>query len=904
MADLPPVTEEFTADTGPWIASLEAAIGAADRFAEAVARDLAMVGALNAAHADVSVGVDANQWDMLATALGRTAVYSQQSAHALEDVRNALIDANNAALTADDIQKAMAGATAGTAAGAATLGGLWQRLGQVQVPLFGGAMQNVLPHMLAVATGTHMLIDGVVEFAGVLIPAAIALTAFGIAGASTAANIYQHMRQVYEVSQATGQEIYPLSGGFQKLANSVQPQVYQLFGEALNIAGHNTGTFGDLATSAGDAVDLLAARFEVAITQGSGMGGVLAHASSDLFGLGTVVGNVGGILGNFMKVVPAYAEDLLRLAGDATHVAESFTAWGPVQDAAKVFLSLHGAMLYAGLAITGVSRLIPAALTGVSNLALRGAVAADSATALGVAGEKAGAGLLGLAGGAETASALPWGWILTAAAGLGVFVYWMLSAKDATQQWAASLEQGISDAKTVTQGLNLTVTDQVQITSRLTTAYENLAAAQKHVVETQVTAGHGFSVIETNVSQARHDVTDLQQAQEALAAQTQFVTGRVTDLAHALGISQSAAQDYLTAAGVPMSLLLDHSKSAWAEIVAEVDAATHAYRAMGQTGGTLGADMSVLNYLAQSQYTDMQQLNKAWTTFLGLSTGLETGMTGLISGLRQIDQQAKVAGASFTGVNNASLTLRNSFEQQITSEENVIGGMRQAGASAHDLAAVISTTLKPAVDAGALANEGFRQQVYDLARQAGYTGPMAIGPLTRFVDDNATSMRHASRIADGYAGSLGQVAGQAAATSKAVQNYINWLHQVPTQIATTLSVNINASIAEYKSYSAQHGGYGGGSVSSPGSPLSGTGLITGPGGGIPGAPVFTGGAPLVPSGRAGQLPGGGAPNITVSVTVQGSVIAQQDLQRAVQRAALDAFTRLKGTNFVPYWARS
>ena len=154
----------------------------------------------------------------------------------------------------------------------------------------------------------------------------------------------------------------------------------------------------------------------------------------------------------------------------------------------------------------------------------------------------------------------------------------------------------------------------------------------------------------------------------------------------------------------------------------------------------------------------MTDLNSAWSTFLGMSTSLETAQLGIIGALRTLATQAGKTGASFTGVNDQSVTLQTTFESSLLpSVENVIGSMRTAHATTHDLAQVIATDLKPAVDHGALSNTAYKNQLYDLAVQAGYTGPNKLAPLKAWFDRNAASTDAAKAAVDRYAGALAKI---------------------------------------------------------------------------------------------------------------------------------------------------
>jgi hypothetical protein len=707
--------------------------------AGAVAAVQADIDALHGNDIDIGLNLAGAAAEVAALDAALSHLGSTAAPHVLADTAAA---AEAVAASSGDASSNVADAAQAAKAATFTYYGLWgilSRIQQIHVPLFGGALQDMhVPAIFAAASGMHMLSDAVIEFAGVVIPASIAFGAFALAAYPAVMAIKDQMTNLNTVATATGRTLYPLGGSFAQVAAQVQPQVYQLFGDALEIAGHNTGTFSTLATGAGQALDQLGARFVVAITQGSGMGSAMSHAASDLLGLGNVVGNIGGIFGNFMKVVPGYAEDLLRLGGAATHVAESFTGWGPVQAGLKGFLAIHGALLYAGLAVTGLAKVIPPLLSGVANLGLKAAVAADGSTALGGALAKASGPMLGFAAGAEEAATLPWGWILTAAAGVGVLAYAMLSAQSATQQWLGSLQKTMMAASAV-QGMNDLLNAQTQVAARLAGAQHTLGDAVHYannpIVQQQADMGKGNQAMIS----AYQSYRQLSEGQQILADQAQLYNYRLSALARTYG-GVANATGLLTAAGVPMSQMLTKSSQALAEIKAEVLATADAYRAMGQTGGTLGADMRVLNFLSSDQYTAMSRLNQAWSQYLGLSTSTVTGIDGVITGMRQLDQEMKNSNASFTGVNTASINLQNSFEQNFSTLQNVIGGMRMAHDSTSQLASVMSTALLPSVKDGALANIALRTQIFSMAQEAGYAGPDKIAPLKAFIDGAATSL--------------------------------------------------------------------------------------------------------------------------------------------------------------------
>src|SRR6185437_3107153 len=108
--------------------------------------------------------------------------------------------------------------------------------------------------------------------------------------------------------------------------------------------------------------------------------------------------------------------------------------------------------------------------------------------------------------------------------------------------------------------------------------------------------------------------------------------------------------------------------------------------------------------------------------------------------IRTMNGEMQKAHATFTGVNAASLTLQGTFEQQLVPQtENVIGAMNHAHTSSQTMGDYIAGAFVKAVNNGALANSGMRTQIYDMARQADYTGPNALAPLKAWIDRNAVS---------------------------------------------------------------------------------------------------------------------------------------------------------------------
>jgi hypothetical protein len=677
------------------------------------------------------------------------------------------------------------GAVAGRAAG--WFGGMANK-----VDLFGGVLNGILPTWLAGASYLHILADGVLEFVSVLGPAIIALVAFGAAATPTIQAIKNQMTNLQTVVEATGHSIYPLTGAFTKAADAAKPYVYQLFGDALVIAGNKSGIFAQIVGDTGMALATLGGRFQLAVDNAGGFGGIMRNAAHDVLTLGNIVGNLGGILGAVFRAVPGYAQVFLNLAQSITGVAEHIAIAG--EPLLHFGLLAHGAFLYAGLGATALTKMLPPLLLGIGNFAANLGRVEGPLARMGGLGAAAASGMRGFGVAAAGASALPWGWIALAAAGFGALAYAALSAKTATQQWFASAQQAIG-AMDATKGYAALMDLQAQAASRLAGVQQQLGSAYKNlsnpIVSTQASMGKGNATMIEAYQRGQQLQQGMSQGAQEAASYNAKIRA-LSDQYHGMGI----AQGLVTASGVSMQSMMTKGAGAMANVRAQVAATAHAYAAMGQTGGVLGTDMAVLNRLTSDQYTQMQKLDQAMATFVGRGTGVETGLTGVIGQMRTVDSEARKLHTSFTGVNSASLTLRGNMAGLVNSTQTMVANMRDAHAPASALAAEVGTILKQAVDAGALANQTFYSAINAVAHQAGYTGT-SIAQLKGWVDQNATSTQKLSDITDKYGANLTKlptskhttVTNTANTANGQAQNYINTLNNIPRNIFTQVTVS-------------------------------------------------------------------------------------------------------------------
>lgn len=232
-------------------------------------------------------------------------------------------------------------------------------------------------HFAGAIAGWHLWLDAIVEFSAVSIPAlaavAIGLTAFGVAAAlagNTTTHAVHQIMGMYTVSKSTGEALGPFTDKMAKLQNVIQPQVWQLAGDAMLVMSHNTGTFAVIAERTGSIIDNLAAKVTNKLVSGNGQGFM------NFFNLGAedtakwveLDKAVGSLFTSFVKASQEtqVAERLLSiLAGTVTILARVISSIPTPLLALAI--GLHSVVVYGGLFTTWVQR----ALLGLDGLLIR-----------------------------------------------------------------------------------------------------------------------------------------------------------------------------------------------------------------------------------------------------------------------------------------------------------------------------------------------------------------------------------------------------------------------------------------------------------------------------------------------------------------------------------------------------
>jgi transglycosylase-like protein with SLT domain len=544
-------------------------------------------------------------------------------------------------------------------------------------PLFGGTGGGAGSSFLGLNTASilagvaawHLIADAILEVTAVVIPATAAVIAFGVAGSDAFVAIYKQIVNVHTVMDATGASIYPFNRALENLHATVQPMVWQLYGDAIVVASKKSGEFQQVALSTGGALDYLAARATVAMTVGGGMSVFMKHASSDFLAIGNTIGNVFGALGAVLKVLPGYAEMLLAGFEGFTHVIENIMNSGFTEQLLNWGLYAHGAVIWFGFLATIIARLVPFALTGFAKIA--GSIASWLP-----AGGRANAMVGGLSKNFTTLSNLPWGWIAVAAAGIGFLTYKLLTAKDATQQWTDSLQTAYK-AMPAIQGFTALQSAQTLVTLRLADAHRTLADATTQANANWAKGTQDVLLYNAQLSGAKAQVKDYNDAQSQMSDQAQLYTRRLGMLSQTYH-GTNEAQGLLVASGVTLGQMLDKNSNQWEIIKARVQATYDSYQAMGQVAGQLGADIQVLNYLADDNVTAIQKLNQAWDQFTTMVVAGQTGLDAWLIAIKQLPTGANLTKVAFNGISSASLTFNQNLEQTIPQMRTMLDFLNQA----------------------------------------------------------------------------------------------------------------------------------------------------------------------------------------------------------------------------------
>ena len=767
--------------------------------------------------------------DTIAELANRSLVINLQDSNAIGAIAQLDAEARRATDDVDGLAKALD--DAGRAGGRGGGGGRFGFLGG-SVPLFGSTGGAILGITGAVG-GFHLLFDAVVEFLAVIIPATIALAAFGAAAIGPVQDVIQQFQTLNTVGQAMNRNLLPLGGTLSSLQDKVRPQVLAALGDALQVAGGKAGFFQRLVLSTGTALDQLLSRATLA-SKSSGFSQFLGNAAPDVSKLGTLIGNLFGIFGNFLKSMPGYAQVLLNVLVSVTHAIEDLTGNSVVQGILKAGLAVHGFFIYAGLAATGALLLgsplgrLATFFAGVTNKSDTATAALDSGatrmakakagwTDLGNALPLVGQRFSGAAADAEKAGSaiekdaaktniwskalgilknVPvWGWVAVGAGALVGLIYLLTHATSATAAWAVKLQQTI-DSQHSFQGV-ISATNLAISTSQTQTAKAANSLTQAVNGQGQaftVTSGKAAPYNQAVVT-ASQNLAAAQRATAGFNSQAAAQRAHITDLISKFG-TINVAEGLWNQAQIKSSDLSTRNKTVWQQDVQTLQSLQNALKAVAYSAGDAGNNERVLNFQLSDQYTNTQKLNQAWDAFIGVVTGSQTSFDTYAQGLVALNQSGgrlrdtlgklgvgfRYAKSPIDSLSKSGVALNQAFTTQVTNVNAMVDSWRAAGFTGKSFDTAVKAAIIPLLKYASGSREA-TAQLLALAQEAGYHGPQSFRMLAIWLGNvkNATAL----------------VKKEADLATIAESNLTNAMSGQGNTIAQKLIGNINNAILAY-----------------------------------------------------------------------------------------------------------
>lgn len=670
-------------------------------------------------------------------------------------------------------------------AGLLTAGWLGNLSGKTQ--LFGGVMTDAITHVnlgipafIASASALHILADSALEVVAEVVPASIALAAFGIGAAPVIGDIATQMQSVFTVSRALNQNIYPLTGGFQALAKAVQPEVYSLFGDALEIVSSNMGKLQTLAVATGSVVDQLGARITAALTSG-GLDQFIKEAAPDLATLGDIFGNIFGTIGNVLKVLPGYAQQLFGALDAVTGAIEALSSNGLVQWLLGAGLAVHGFILWVGLAVTAAIGL-GNALLGLGakfGLAAEGATVFDASefvfgllTAVTAVGELGGA-LITLAGGEAIAAAAtgvldgvldalgaisPFVWIAAAIAGLTVLITWLARGGSATSAFNTSMSTLVSsgDVNHFAQNVDIAMAQTVTAMGSAHATVVSLTAQVANLPPVSTAAAAATTRFGAAMSTQAVTARGLNAQLQAANATYQGYAGELKTLQgyqdnyNQLLKTAGGNLGFVNAAGITSNDIMDASAGKMKELNVEVLAQVDAFKALSLGTGEQAAALNAMAIPLKENQAALATLTQNEAALLTILTGGQTafnnfqqsiqGTTAKFVSPSGLADAFTLAGGNLSGLNQQSLAFSNTlYSISIPALQTLIGNLQKQGISQDSLTKVVAT------GAGQMLqytgnNVEANAVIASLINNALGPATVSMSTLKGWVDKNSTSL--------------------------------------------------------------------------------------------------------------------------------------------------------------------
>ena len=725
--------------SGPMMANALSAMDARDAFmAQVLAEGKASAGAKILAGDLVNLGLAQEAYNLN---ISDTILKDAQVKNDIFDVTASLKNQNKYVGDAIPLWKATGG---------------WFGFATGKLQLFGGALTGIgIPAIIGAASAAHILIDAAIEIAAVIIPAGIALAAFGALAAPTFNDIQKKMQAVFVTSTALNTAIYPLTKNLQNLEYAVKPQAINLFGEALVVAEKNTGLFTNVAKQAGNALDTLGARAAVALTSG-GLAKFIQEGPKDLATIGDIIANIFGTIGNVLRVIPGYAQQIFGALDGLTKGLEAVTGSGFGQEVLKWGLAIHGAILWMGLGATAAVFLGNALLRLAANFGLveAGLTVFDAAQfgagikamlsgigllagemiTLGAGEDIAAAGALTLEGAWAAITAInPIVWIGAAIAGIVALVLWLGRAKSATASYDDTVNTLISNAPAGQVAADITG-QLAKTTDLLTRAQTQLGKTQEYVIGANARTGAG-----------------VKQLSSAYSAQLGIVNGYKGELVTLQGYQANYNQalkaaggntSFLTGTSISLNDAITKGGQTLKEYLIEVQANADAQQALALgTGRSAAAQNAQTNIFMTETLPALQKVTAAEDAVVNNLLQGEQAFTSFDSALETYGTDLGLSADKLLGLNKAqNQQASDLYSTVIPAFQKTIDAAQQMGISTKDLTPIVATEAKQILTLAG-NNDTARAAMVAVINNALGPGTVSYKTLNGWLKQNSTSQQ-------------------------------------------------------------------------------------------------------------------------------------------------------------------
>jgi len=506
------------------------------------------------------------------------------------------------------------------------------------------------------ASGMALLVAGALAVGPGLAVATVAMGAFGALAIPT-------LKQALAGTGPLASGVHDLKGEYDSLAASVRPQVVSDFSHAIDDARRILPEFSGVAHAGGVAVDDLLGQFTGFATSPSTrqfLAFITAQAGPEAQAAGqAVTGLAHGVEGLVQALAPL-AKDILPVVGDVGNFIGAFAQGNPV-------------LVQAGFSATAIAL----AFGKVRDLAITSAViqgVKDFTTATEGA-TFAERGLLAAEVAVDAIS--PLGWVTLAGAGLAALAYAAYKTAPALVDVTGAQDKFIA-------GLEKTA----GATGYNIEAYQRVAGAQESASQGYVAAAAAAK--KAGDMQAYY--SDILSAGLAagnaskVSAQAQALAGNLDTVSSHFGITQTAAEQLASAAGVTAADL-EKSGSAGKDAASKVIAYADAVNKANNPTSALGQDIATLDNNMLSATTQLNAFNSLWNIFVGNSVSDQAAVQADATAFDSLQKAIKTSGA---GSDQAKSAFSAYIQQVGTSLNTLI----QNKASVSDVNSAYATAIK------------------------------------------------------------------------------------------------------------------------------------------------------------------------------------------------------------------